>query len=213
MNAPYTLHPEDIERTLDQVQWGTLTLQSTRTLVVDHKEVPKPPYTVPVNFVYDDERIYIHGSNEGEKIEYLDEGLDVQFLVVDTYSLLPSYFVSSAHPPCRANQCFASIKLVGRAETSLTPATQMHALELLIRKLQPVAGIVPGDCGNGHKNIENSSKRPAVIEITVEEIITKANFCQQNSLEEIESILKNLELRGSDNDIRTMEMILKYYTV
>ena len=144
-------------------------------------------------------------------MEYLAEGLPVQFLVVDPYSLLPSYFVSSAHPPCRANQCFASIKLIGKAETNLPLETKMHALELLVRKLQPVAGIVQGDCGKGHKDIENSSNMPAVIEITVEKIITKANLCQQNSLDEIESILKNLELRGSENDIRTMEMILKYY--
>ena len=49
MKQHYTLHPEDIEKTLDRVQWGTLTLQSNKIIVIDDKKVPKPPYNV-INF-------------------------------------------------------------------------------------------------------------------------------------------------------------------
>ena len=41
----------------------------------------KNPYTIPVNFLYDDEKIYIHCALEGKKLQYIEQNHKVCFLV------------------------------------------------------------------------------------------------------------------------------------
>ncbi len=200
----------DVENTLDRIHWGTLTLESKT----------RPPYSVPLTFAYDANRIFIHsGIKEfdeekklikGEKLEYLEEGLPVQFLVVDSYSVIPSFF-SGSHLPCYASQCFASIKIIGEARTKLSTGSKVRAMNRIVRKLQPQGGYAPFPICGENKDIDKMLEGMTIIEISITEKTTRAKFCQAFSLEQINSILKHLADRGSDNDLRTMEMINKYY--
>ncbi len=39
------------------------------------------PYVIPVNFLYSNERIYVHCAVEGKKLQYIEENPNVCFLV------------------------------------------------------------------------------------------------------------------------------------
>lgn len=41
------------------------------------------PYTIPINYVYDDGKIFFHGAKEGHKIDSLKNNAKVSFNVID----------------------------------------------------------------------------------------------------------------------------------
>ena len=61
------------------------------------------------------------------------------------------------------------------------------------------------------KDIVDMLKIMTIIEISITRMTTKAKFCQGYTLEQVKSILKHLAARGTDNDLRTMEMMNTYY--
>ena len=50
------------------------------------------PYSLPINFVQINGKIYFHGAKKGKKIEFIKDNCNASFSVVEAMSLLPSYF-------------------------------------------------------------------------------------------------------------------------
>ncbi len=50
------------------------------------------PYGLPINYVYMDDCIYVHGAREGHKLDNIQYNSKVSFSVVDYSQVIPSQF-------------------------------------------------------------------------------------------------------------------------
>lgn len=82
------------------------------------------PYAVPVSYVYDDGKIYIHGAKTGHKIDAVKNNEKVSFCVVDQDEIHPEGITTY----------FRSVIAFGRARISDDAAEMRHACELLAAK-------------------------------------------------------------------------------
>ncbi len=76
-----------IKSVLDSAEYGTLVLCSDNI-----------PYSVPVNFVMYDGILCFHGSHDGRKMKTIKSNPKVSFSVVESYSMIQSYFSSTELP-------------------------------------------------------------------------------------------------------------------
>ena len=85
------------------------------------------PYTVPINYAVEDNKIYFHSAKVGHKIDAIKNNEKVSFCVVDKHDVvseeLTSYYTSVV--------AFGKIKIVEDAEEKI------HGLELLAKKYSP----------------------------------------------------------------------------
>ncbi|PKN14801.1 MAG: hypothetical protein CVU67_03755 [Deltaproteobacteria bacterium HGW-Deltaproteobacteria-24] len=72
---------QSITNLLSECEYGTLSLISQGK-----------PYGVAVNFVWHNEKIFIHGALQGRKVDAINENHLASFLVVQAFSTIPSYF-------------------------------------------------------------------------------------------------------------------------
>ncbi len=91
-----------ISEILHNAKYGTLAL------CIDNK-----PYSLPINFVEIDEVIYFHGSKKGKKIDIIKNNCNASFCVVESLSLLPSYFSTHKGDACPATHLFKSVIIDG----------------------------------------------------------------------------------------------------
>ena len=82
------------------------------------------PYTVPVNFVFRDNRIYIHGAPEGHKADAIKRNDKVSFCVVAKADIVPEAY----------NCLFLSTVVFGRIRSAANEEEKRRALELMIQK-------------------------------------------------------------------------------
>jgi len=87
---------------LNNAQYGTLALCS------DNK-----PYSVPINFVKIEDNIYFHGAKKGKKMIFIKDNILASFSVVESYSMIQSYFSSTENLACPATHFFKSIIIDG----------------------------------------------------------------------------------------------------
>ena len=52
------------------------------------------PYAVPVNYVYDDSKIYLHGAKAGHKIDAVKRCSKVSFCVIDKDDIIPEEYTT-----------------------------------------------------------------------------------------------------------------------
>ena len=73
-------------------------LQTAKTAVLGVVGDNSYPYTVPINFVYADDKIYFHGAKSGHKIDAINKCNKVSLCVVDKDDIveeeLTTYFKS-----------------------------------------------------------------------------------------------------------------------
>jgi nitroimidazol reductase NimA-like FMN-containing flavoprotein (pyridoxamine 5'-phosphate oxidase superfamily) len=55
------------------------------------------------------DQIYFHGAKKGKKIDLIKEKSNASFNVLETYSLLPSYFSTDDGKACPATHLYKSI--------------------------------------------------------------------------------------------------------
>jgi len=109
------------------------------------------PYIVPVNFGYEDGRIYIHTGYEGKKIEYLKANPRVCFEVdVDVE-------VRIGDRPCKSTCDYLSVVGYGEARLLLDPEEKTDALDVIMSRYGP----------GPHDYDPEMVKKTAVIEIEV----------------------------------------------
>jgi len=97
------------------------------------------PRTVPVNFVSIGDRIYFHGTADGEKHVALADGQKVTFCIAVPYSMIPSYWRSPDYA-CPASQYFESVLVRGRGAIVADRNEKAAALQALMEKHQPEGG-------------------------------------------------------------------------
>lgn len=86
------------------------------------------PYGVPVNYVYDDGRIYFHSTSaESHKLDAVRKNEKVCFSVVGRHQIVPDKLTTS----------FSSVVVFGRARVLTSREESKEALRLLLTKLSP----------------------------------------------------------------------------
>lgn len=184
---------ESITQIVSQCEYGTLSLISQGK-----------PYGVAVNFVWHNEKIFIHGALQGRKVDAIKENPVASFLIVQALSTIPSYF-SDTIAACPATQFFASVHFEGTIKEIKTPQAKAIVLNKLMEKLQSEGKYEPIAY---EKAIYSSMiDKTAIFELTPLEISCKIKAGQNLSPEKYHTMLKKLEARGEMADTKTIEIM------
>lgn len=175
-----------------KAEYGTLALCSNET-----------PYSIPVNFVHEEDVVYFHGSLSGRKMKTLQANPNVSFSIVENFSLIASYFSSTEGLACPATQFFKSIVIDGEVSMVKSRDEKMNAMTLLMQKLQPEGGYKPFEDGIYEKMLNAT----AVLRIDIKELRAKFKFGQHLDKERFDMILSHLEKRDTPIDVETIEMM------
>ncbi|MFB3884712.1 MAG: pyridoxamine 5'-phosphate oxidase family protein [Thermodesulfobacteriota bacterium] len=121
------------------------------------------PVIKPVNFIFWNEKIYLHSSKKGEKVRDIRRGSPVCFEVDE-----PIAYVKTKGSACKANYYFRSIIIKGKAALVNHRSRKLGILERLMEKYQPEGGY--------EGMLDEILKKTAVIEISIQEITGKENL-------------------------------------
>lgn len=117
------------------------------------------PYGVPVNFVYADNNIYIHGFLDGHKMDAVRKHPKVCFTVVGETEVLYDQISTN----------YTSAIAFGKAEVLPFSAEEERAkaLALLMEKY------IPGDLPRTNEYIKSNDKKTNIIRISIEHMTCK----------------------------------------
>ena len=121
------------------------------------------PLVKPLNFAYQDSRIYFHSAREGEKLDDIRRDNRVCFEVD-----LPVALVKTRDIPCKAEYLYRSVIIKGRAHILEVASDRALGLELLMKKYQPEGGYAEFP--------EDKMNLTAVIRIDIEEMTGKEDL-------------------------------------
>ena len=82
------------------------------------------PYAVPISYVYDGGKIYLHSANSGHKLDSIRRNDKVSFCVIDQDQVVPEGLTTY----------YRSAIVFGRARIVEDETVKRHALELLGQK-------------------------------------------------------------------------------
>ncbi|MCI9595770.1 MAG: pyridoxamine 5'-phosphate oxidase family protein [Firmicutes bacterium] len=132
---------------LENAPYGVMALEGD-----DHY-----PYTVPVNYVYADNKIYFHGAVEGHKVDAVKKNEKVSFCVVTQAEVVPEAY----------NCLYLSAIAFGKIRFAEDEQEKREALELIIDKYSK------GFEEDGRKYIKASWDEVQVFVIELEHITGK----------------------------------------
>jgi uncharacterized protein len=115
------------------------------------------PYAVPVNYAYEDGKIYFHSAKAGHKLDAIQRHSKVSFCVIDKDEVVPAELTSF----------FRSAIAFGKASIVSDDALKQHGLELLARKYSP------GFEELGAESIRKEWKNVCVVEIVIDHLTGK----------------------------------------
>ncbi|MGI0102577.1 MAG: pyridoxamine 5'-phosphate oxidase family protein [Nitrosotalea sp.] len=98
------------------------------------------PFIVPMNFVYHNNVIYIHGFPKGEKYENLKSNSKCGFEVDRELAFLPSYFFEPPTDASLTDTLYISVVIKGHAELVTNNEEKADALNALMGKHQVEGG-------------------------------------------------------------------------
>lgn len=119
------------------------------------------PYVIPVQFVYHNKAIYIHGLPKGQKIDCITADPRVSMTIYDMQGLL----FGSEGGACNVNTKYESAVLFGRANLLEDFDQKLEALTKIVEKYTPHLA--------QKKMPENMIKGTAVIKVVIESITGK----------------------------------------
>jgi len=186
---------EIIQNILDEAEYGTLALCSNNK-----------PYSVPINFVEVDGEIYFHGAKKGKKMTLIKENAQASFSVVESFSLLPSYFSSDKGDACPATHLFKSVIIDGVMKIVDDYDEKAQALEALMQKLQKEGKYIPLN----HEMYKKAINAVALYKLIPEEISGKCKFGQNFNEKRYERVSSHLIERGTPKDLATLKLINEY---
>lgn len=117
------------------------------------------PYITPVNFVYDNNKIYFHSALEGRKITNIESNPKVCFEIDELKSIIPG------HSPCASTTEYKSIIVFGDIKFVTDINEKTRALNKLVEKYAPQS--VKTSLPSG------AVERTSVLVIKAEEITAK----------------------------------------
>lgn len=118
------------------------------------------PYVVPMNYGYEDGHIYLHGADEGRKIEILKKNKKVCF-EMETFQ---AEIIKGGDQPCDWGTAFRSVIGFGTAELLNTSEEKSRGLGIILKAHDDRNFSFP----------EEMLKMTAVIDITIQEMTGKA---------------------------------------
>jgi len=124
------------------------------------------PYIVPVNYVLDGKKIYIHSANKGRKLDAIRANPKVCFEVSEPEKLV------KGEKPCQFGVRYWSVLAFGDAAVVEDPEEKLSALELLGRKYG--GDDIP--CTIGPEDVP----RVTVVKVSIKEISGKRNVDNRN---------------------------------
>ena len=183
-----------INSILDQAEYGTLALS-----------VEDQPYAVPMNFIRIDSSIYFHGALKNKKMKILAQNPNASFSVVENYALIDSDFSSTHGLACPVTQFFKSVSIDGVIKMVESREEKAKIFEQMMQKHQPKGG---------YRSFEDTAydkalNATAVYRLTPHIVACKFKFGQHLSQERFEMIMANLEKRGDELDLATVEIMKK----
>jgi len=120
------------------------------------------PYVVPLNFVYDAGKVYLHCSREGRKFAYLSKNPKISFEVDQLIRIRRS------KKPCDFSAYYRSVIVAGEARVVKAVKAKRQVLQMFVRKY----GKSKRKPSFGKEELE----RVEVVAITVQEITGKQNL-------------------------------------
>lgn len=86
------------------------------------------PYGVPVNYVYDEGKLYFHGTSEAShKLDAINKEAKVSFTVVSQHELVPE----------KMSTKYASVIIFGRARVIYSKEETIDTLRTFLARLSP----------------------------------------------------------------------------
>lgn len=184
-----------IDDILEESEFGTLAI------CVDNK-----PYSLPLNYVQVGDEIFFHGAKKGKKIDIMKENCSASFSVVDSYSVLPSYFSTDDGRASPATHMFKSLILDGKIEFIDSFEQKVVALEALMKKYQKEGGYKPLN-DEIHKKIVGAT---AVYKLVPNSISAKFHFGQNWDEKRFKKVCEHLKQRGTKKDSKTLELLEEF---
>lgn len=117
------------------------------------------PYVVPVHFVYDAGHIYIHGLNQGQKLDNIKTNPKICF---ETSEMLGLILDNKA---CDVNTSYNSVVIFGTATTITDTDKKIDVLNKVVKKYTPHL--------SGQVYPENMMKGTGIIDIAISEMTGK----------------------------------------
>lgn len=118
------------------------------------------PYGVPVNYIYEDKKIYIHSAKYGYKIDAVKADNKVCFTSIINAEVIPHKFTAA----------YMSVIAKGTIRIVEDETERRHILEQYIYKM------APDYIETGMKFVDASIARTELLCIDVEELTGKANI-------------------------------------
>ena len=159
------------------------------------------PQIIPMNFVYQNDAIYMHSHPFGEKLENIRRNPDVGFEADQHICFLPSYYF---HPTdaSQADTLYISVVIKGKAEIVDTMDEKAIALNALMEKYQKEGRYEVLDA------YTPSVREVAVIKVIPSDMRGKYKIGQQWSrpyrLRMARNIIKREGLKNAENIVRLM---------
>ncbi len=97
-------------------------------------------FIAPMNFVYFEDAIYVHGFPRGEKYSNIERNPKCGFEVDKELAFLPSYFFDPPTDASLADTLYISVVIKGTAETVDDVKEKARALNALMEKIQTEGG-------------------------------------------------------------------------
>jgi nitroimidazol reductase NimA-like FMN-containing flavoprotein (pyridoxamine 5'-phosphate oxidase superfamily) len=165
------------------------------------------PRALAVNFAAQDQTIYFHGAQAGQKFERMAADGRVGFTMVQALSMLPSRWFS-ADNACPATQLFRSVEIQGRAAVLADPAEKARALQLLMEKYQPEGGYRP--LAADDPGYVPALSGVGVFRIDARSWTGKVKLLQSGPEDQRRQVMERLNERGEAVDLLTVELMGRY---
>ena len=115
------------------------------------------PYSVPVNYIYENGKIYFHCAKKGHKLDAIKKHDKVSFCVIDQEQIVPEKFTTY----------YRSVIAFGKAAVVRDDAEKLRVIRLLNTKY------VPGSDEAGEKAIKRGWNALRIVQIEVEHLTGK----------------------------------------
>ena len=119
------------------------------------------PYAIPMNFVYHNDKIYMHGLEKGEKIDNIKANSKVCVEIHEMLGLL----YENIDVGCDVNVKYNSVVIFGYASILTNIDAKREILNLVVKKYTPQF--------SGKDLPENMVKNTGVIEVEIKEYTGK----------------------------------------
>lgn len=132
---------------LNRKSWGVLSVLGDEGY----------PYGIPLNYVYSNNSIYIHGALNGHKIDSITKESKVSFTVVDYDTLIPEKF----------DTLYKSVIIFGKAEVIENFDEKRNGFMKFIEKFSSDFMI------SGEKYVDNLIDKTNLIKVSIEHVSGK----------------------------------------